>query len=90
MKRHYLLYCNDLYTITSGNKLSFICYMAVADQFTRTEITYIQVTLSPYLKLRNVVKTYSEYLYIRRQNWVRIPMFLMLKRLAQDKIITNG
>ena len=29
--------------------------MAVADRFTRTEITYNQVTLPPYLKLRDVV-----------------------------------
>ena len=56
MKRSYLLYCNDLYTIRSGIQLPFICYIAVADRLTRTEITYIQLTLSPYLKLRDVVK----------------------------------
>ena len=56
MKRYYLLYCNDLYTIRSGIQLPFICYIAVADRFTRTERTYIQVTLPPYLKLRDVVK----------------------------------
>ena len=33
-----------------------MCYIAVADRFTRAEITYIQVTLPPYLKLRDVVK----------------------------------
>ena len=31
-------------------------YIAVADRFTRTEITYIQVSLPPYLKLSYVVK----------------------------------
>ena len=56
MKRYYLLYCNDLYTIRSGIQLPFICYIAVADRFTRTEITYIQVTLPPYLKLCDVLK----------------------------------
>ena len=30
-----------------------IWYIAVADRFTRTEITYIQVTLPLYLKLHN-------------------------------------
>ena len=58
MKRYYLLYCNNLYTIRSGIQLPFICYIAVADRFNRTEITYIQVTLPPYLKLRDVVKKY--------------------------------
>ena len=33
-----------------------MCYIAVADRFTITEMTYIQVTLPPYLKLRDVVK----------------------------------
>ena len=56
MKRYYLLYCNELYTIRSGIQLPLICYIAVADRFTRTEITYIQVTLPPYLKLRDGVK----------------------------------
>ena len=56
MKRYSLLYCNDLYTIGSGIQLPFICYIAVTGRFTITEITYIQVTLPPYLKLRDVVK----------------------------------
>ena len=56
MKQYYLLYCNDLYTIRSGIQLPFICYIAVAGRFTRAEITYIQVTLPPYLKLRDVVE----------------------------------
>ena len=56
MKGYYLLYCNDLYTIRSEIQLPFICYIAVAGRLTRTEITYIQVTLPPYLKLRDVVK----------------------------------
>ena len=55
-----------------------MCYIAVADRFTRTEITYIQVTLPPYLKLRDVVKIYLEYLYISCQNRVCIPIFSML------------
>ena len=54
MKRYYLLYCNDLYTIRSGIPLPLICYIAVAGRFTRTEITYIQVTISLYLKLRKI------------------------------------
>ena len=56
MKQYYLLYCNYVYTIISGIQLPLICYVAVADWFTRTDITYIQVTLPPYLKLRDVVK----------------------------------
>ena len=47
----YLIYCNDLYTI-SGIQIPLVWYIAVADRFTRTEITYIQVNLPPYLKLR--------------------------------------
>ena len=54
MKRHYSLYYNDLYPIRSGIQVSLMWYI-VADRFTRTEITYIQVTLPPYLKLRDVV-----------------------------------
>ena len=68
MKRYYLLYCIDLYTIRSGIQLPLICYIAVADRFTRTEITYIQVTLPPYLKLRNVVK-----------NIFRVPLYKLSK-----------
>ena len=45
----------DLYTIRSGIHTLLIWYIAVADRFTRTEITYIQVTLPPYLKPRDVV-----------------------------------
>ena len=56
MKRYYLLYCNDLYTIKSEIQLLLICYIAVVDRLTRAEIPYIQVTLPPYLKLRDVVK----------------------------------
>ena len=56
MKRYYVLYCNDLDTIRCEIYLLFICYIAAAGRFTRTEITYIQVTLPPYLKLRLVVK----------------------------------
>ena len=33
-------------------QIPLIWYIVVADWFTRTEITYIQVTLPPYLKLR--------------------------------------
>ena len=53
----YLIYCNDLSTIRSGIQIPLICYIAVADRFTRTEITYIQVTLPSYLKLRDVVNS---------------------------------
>ena len=35
-------------------QIPVIWYIAVADRFTRTEITYIQVTLPPYLKLCDV------------------------------------
>ena len=49
------IYGNDLYTIRSGIQIPLIWYIAVADRFTRTEITYIQVNLPPYLKLRDVV-----------------------------------
>ena len=68
MEQYYLLYCNDLYTIRSGIQLPFICYIAVADRFTRTGITYIQVTLPPYLKLRDVVK-----------NIFRVPLYKLSK-----------
>ena len=50
-----MINCYDLYTKRSGIKLPLIFYIAITDQFTRTEITYIQVTLPPYLKLRDVV-----------------------------------
>ena len=63
----HVLYCNDLYTIRSGIQLPFICYIAVADRFTRTDITYIQVTL-PYLKLRDAVK-----------NIFRVPLYKLSK-----------
>ena len=51
MKRYFYIY--DLYTIRSGIQLQLICYIAVLNRFTRTEITYIQVN---YLKLRDVVE----------------------------------
>ena len=47
------IYGNDLYTIRSGIQIPLIWY--IADWFTRTKITCIQVTLPPYLKLRDVV-----------------------------------
>ena len=53
-------------------------YIAVADWFTRTEITYIQVTQPPYLKLRDFGKTYLGYLNISRQNRVCSPKFSIL------------
>ena len=49
------LYFTDLYTIRSGIQIPLIGFIAVADRFTRTEITYIQVILPPYLKLSDVV-----------------------------------
>ena len=49
------IYCIDLFTIRSEIQVPLIWYKAVADRFTRTEITYIQVTLPSYLKLRDVV-----------------------------------
>ena len=50
-------------------------YIAVADRFTRTEITYIQVTVPLYLKLRDVN---LGYLYISRQNRICFRIFSML------------
>ena len=38
-----------------GIQIPLIWYIAVADRFARTEITYNKVTLPPYLKLRDVV-----------------------------------
>ena len=56
-----LFNCNNLYAIRSGIQIPLI---AVADRFTRTEITYIQVTLPSYSKLRNFVNNiYLGYLY---------------------------
>ena len=46
---------NDLYTIRSRIQIPLTWYIAIADRFARTEITYIQVTLPPYLKQRDVV-----------------------------------
>ena len=51
------IYYTAMFTIRSGVQLPLICYLAVADRFTRPEITYIQVALPPYLKLRDVVKS---------------------------------
>ena len=48
MKRYYLLYCNDLYTINSGIHVPFRCCT----------------------KLRDVAKTYLEYLYIIRVPYI--------------------
>ena len=59
-------------------QIPLIWYIAVADRFTGTEITYIQVTL---LIIQNCVTlsiTYLGYLYISRQNRVCIPIFSML------------
>ena len=46
---------NNLYIIRSGIQIPLIWYTSVADRFTSTEITNNQVTLPPYLKLRDVV-----------------------------------
>ena len=43
----------SIFDIRSGIQIPLIWYIAVADRFTRIEITYIQVTLPPYLKLHN-------------------------------------
>ena len=51
----YCLYCNELYIVRSGIQIPLIWFIAVADRLTRTEIPYSQVTLPPYLKLRDVV-----------------------------------
>ena len=56
MKQYYLLYCIDLYNLRSGIQLPLNCYITVADRFTRTEITFIQVTLLLYFKLRDVFR----------------------------------
>ena len=51
-----IFYIYFINTIRSGIQIPLIWYIAVSDRFTRREITYIQVTLPPYLKLRDVVK----------------------------------
>ena len=63
MERSLLIYCNVLYTKRSGIQIPLILYIAVADRFTRTEITYIQVTLPPYLTLHDVVNIFKVSLY---------------------------
>ena len=75
MKQYYLLYCIDLYNLRSGIQLPLNCYITVADRLTRTEITYIQVTLLLYLKLRDVFRVSQ---YISRRNRVCILIFSML------------
>ena len=85
----YLIYCNNLYTLRSGIQIPIIWYIAVADQFTRTEITYIQVTLPHYLKQRDVannifrVPVYNSGLhpYIFNVNiWFRVQYIPGLKK----------
>ena len=39
----YLMYCNDIYTMINVIQITSIWYIAVADRFITTEITYIQV-----------------------------------------------
>ena len=76
MKRYYLLHCNDdLYTIRSEIRLPFICYIAVADRFTKTEKTYIQVTL-PLCFFLNCATLLNTYLI--RRNRVCNPTFSKL------------
>ena len=45
------------------------CYIAVADRFTRTEITYIPVTLPPYLKLCDVVNNIFRVPLYKSSKW---------------------
>ena len=60
--------------------------LAVADRFTRTDITYIQITLPPYLMLRDVVKTYLAYLYISRRNRVHSISCSVYPRASKKKL----
>ena len=71
-------YLNDVYTIRSGIQIPLIGYVAVADRFTTTEITYIQVGLPSYLKPATLLITYLGYLYMTRQKRVCLPIFSLL------------
>ena len=87
MNRYYLLYCNDLYTTRSGIQIPFICDIAVADRFTRTDITFI---LKVTLPRATLLKTYLEYLYISRRNRVCIPIFFNVNMRFRVFSISKG